>query len=346
MQVARFYAPRDLRVEDAPEPEPGPRGVLVRVRACSTCGTDAKIFEHGHPRLVPPRVLGHEVTGEVVAPGERVAGWKPGDRVQIIAAIPCGRCATCRRGWQTVCPAQKAIGYQFDGGFAEYLHVPEDVLAVDGLHRIPDGVGYAEASLAEPLACVINGQDLARVGEGDSVVVVGAGPIGCLHVRLARARGAASVCLVGLNRPRLELAAERVAPDAVVCSEESDAVGEVLRATGGHGADVVIVACGSGRAQSDALRMAALRGRISFFGGLPKSDPIIPFDSNLLHYRELTVVGASGSTPGQNGAALRGIACGAIPVADLITHRLPLSDVVEGIQTAKRGVGMKVTIEP
>ena len=125
---------------------------------------------------------------------------------------------------------------------------------------------------------------------------------------------------MGLNWPRLELAAERVAPDAVICSEESDAVAEVLRATSGRGADVAIVACGSGRGQVDALRMAALRGRVSFFGGLPKSDPIIPFDANLLHYRELTVVGASGSTPEQKGAALRGIASGEIPVADLIIH--------------------------
>ena len=304
MKVARYYAPGDVRIEDSPEPRPGPREVKIRVRACSTCGTDAKIYAHGHHRLQPPRVLGHEVAGEVVEVGADAGPWAPGDRVQVIAAIPCGVCDECLRGWQTVCPNQKAIGYHFDGGFAEYLAVPDEVLRVDGLNRIPDGVSYAEASVAEPFACAINAQELARVSDGDTVVVVGAGPIGCLHVRLARARGAAAVYLIELSRQRLDLAADRVHPDAAVCSAETDAVDAVRKLTDGRGVDVVITAASSGRAQEEALEMAALRGRISLFGGLPKDKPIIAFDSNLVHYRELTVVGANGSSPDHNRQAL------------------------------------------
>ncbi len=273
MKVARYYAPGDVRIEETPEPAPGPREVKLRVMACSTCGTDAKIYAHGHHRLQPPRVLGHEVAGEVVDVGADAASWTSGDRVQMIAAIPCGVCDECRRGWPTVCPNQKAIGYHFDGGFAEHLIVPEDVLRVDGLNRIPDGVSYAEASVAEPFACAINAQELARVDDGDTVVVVGAGPIGCLHVRLARARGAGAVYLVELSRQRLDLAAERVQPDGAVCSAETDAVDAVRKLTDGRGVDVVITAASSGRAQEEALEMAALRGRISLFGGLPKDNP-------------------------------------------------------------------------
>jgi L-iditol 2-dehydrogenase len=346
MRVARFYAPGDIRLEDADEPAPGPDEVKLRVRQCSTCGTDVKIFNHGHHHLVPPRVIGHEIAGEVVEAGANVRGWAPGDRVQVIAAVPCGVCPDCARGRQTVCPNQTSVGYHYDGGFAEFLVVPKAVLAVDGLNRIPDGVSFAEASVAEPLACVVNGQELAGVGPGDDVVVVGAGPIGCLHVRLARANGARRVFLVELNRSRLDMSAAVVEPDAAICAAETDAVDEVRKLTDGRGADVVITAAASGAAQQDALQMTARSGRISFFGGLPKDKPTITLDANLVHYRELTIVGANGSSPAHNKRALELIASGQVPVHDLITHRLPLAQLPEAIELVASGRAIKVTIEP
>jgi L-iditol 2-dehydrogenase len=344
VKVARFYSPGDIRVEDAPEPSPGPGDVKIRVRNCSTCGTDVKISKFGHHHLRPPRVMGHEIAGEVADVGAEVTGWQPGDRVQVIAAIPDGTCEECRRGRMTVCPNQESMGYHYDGGFAEYTIVPAKVLAVDGLNRLPDELGFDEASVAEPLACVLNGQELARVGEGDDVVVIGAGPIGCLHVRLARARGAARVFLADLNPDRLAMSAERVEPDAAL--HGTDLVDQVMKLTDGRGADAVITAAASGAAQEQALQMAARQGRISFFGGLPKDDPVIACDSNTVHYRELTIVGANGSSPRHNARALELIASGAVPVADLITHHLPLADVLEGIDIVARGTAIKVTIEP
>jgi L-iditol 2-dehydrogenase len=345
MRVVRFHAPRDVRVEDAPEPTAGPGGLLVRVRNCSVCGTDAKIWRSGHPDLRPPRVLGHEVAGEVVEVADGAGGWSVGDRVQVIAAIPDGTCHECRHGWQTVCPNQERIGYQHDGGFAELMRVPAKVLAVAGVNRIPEGMSFAEASVAEPLSCVINGQELAGVGDGQTVVVVGAGPVGCLHVRLARVRGAARVLLIELNPRRLELAAGLVAPDEAIGAGATDTVEAVRALTEGRGADVVIVAAGSGKAQEDALRMAARRGTVSFFGGLPKDRPTIACDANIVHYREVGIVGANGSSPDHNRQALELIASGAVPVADLITHRLPLERTVEGIHTMTSGEAIKVTIE-
>jgi L-iditol 2-dehydrogenase len=344
MRVVRFHAPGDVRIEEAPEPQPGPGEVKLRVHNCSTCGTDVKIWRHGHHHIVPPRVMGHEIAGEVVA--SNADEWSVGDRVQVIAAIPCGQCEQCHRGRLTVCPNQESIGYHYDGGFADYVIVPAKVLAVDGLHRIPDLLSYAEASVAEPLACVLNGQRLAEVGAGDNVVVIGSGPIGCLHVRLARARGAARVFLIDLNADRLGRAADLVSPDAALASAEVDVVDSVAKLTDGRGADVVITAAASGAAQEQALQMAARRGRISLFGGLPKESPVIRLDANLVHYRELTLVGANGSSPADNAEALGLIASGAVPVADLITHRLPLERALDAFETVARGEAIKVTIEP
>jgi L-iditol 2-dehydrogenase len=346
MKVARYYAPEDLRIEDAAVPEPGPGELLLQVRNCATCGTDVKIYYHGHHHIVPPRVLGHEVAGEVVALGSGTTGFDIGDRVQLIAAVPCGDCRECRRGNMTVCERLTSIGYHYDGGFAEYLVVPELVLRVNGLNRIPEHVSFEEAAMTEPLACVLNGQELARVGPGDDVVVVGAGPIGSLHVRLARARGASRVFVIEQSAERLALAVEHVKPDGVVLSPSQDPIESIREFTEGRGADVVLVAAASGKAQEQALEMAAPRGRVSLFAGLPKDAPTITLDSNRVHYRELTVVGAAGSTPAHNTAALALIATEEVPVRDLITHRIPLERVHEAIYGVRNGTGIKYVIAP
>jgi len=346
VKVVRYYAPGDVRIEEAPEPVPGPDELKIRVRACSTCGTDLKIYRHGHHRIDPPRVLGHEIAGEIVEVGARAGEWTVGERVQVIAAIPCGECAQCKAGRMTVCPNQTSMGYQYDGGFAAYMIVPASVLKVGGLNRIPEGISFAEASVAEPLACVLNGQELARVGAGDEVVVVGSGPIGCLHVRLAKARGAERVFLVEVNAERLARAAELVRPDEAVHAGDGPVAEQILKLTDGRGADVVITAAASAAAQQEAVTYAARQGRISFFGGLPQAAPTSTVDANLVHYRELTIVGANGSSPAHNAAALDLIASGAVPVADLITHRLPLDAIHEALETIEQGRSVKVTIEP
>jgi L-iditol 2-dehydrogenase len=200
--------------------------------------------------------------------------------------------------------------------------------------------------MTEPLACVLNGQELTRVGTGDDVVVVGAGPIGCLHARLARARGAARVFMIEQSPERLALAAERVEPDEAILAPAQDPVEAVRSFTDGRGADVVIVAAASRKAQEQALEMAAPRGRVSLFAGLPKDAPTITLDANRVHYRELAVVGAAGSTPAHNAAALALIANGQVPVEDLITHRMPLERVHEAIAGVRSGTGIKYVIAP
>jgi L-iditol 2-dehydrogenase len=349
VKVARFYEPGDLRVEEAERPTPAANELLLRVHACATCGTDVKIFHHGHRNLKTlPRVIGHEIAGEVVEVGSDDLGWQPGDRVQCIAFVPCGRCFQCTHRAMTVCDNATSVGYDYDGGFAEFMIVPENVLRVDGLNRIPEGLEYHVAAATEPLACALNAQEQVEVGtyDDETVVVFGSGPIGCMHVMLARAKGAERVFMVEINADRLKLAGDLVELDATIDASAQDPVEAIRDLTDGRGVDVSIVAAGSGRAQVQAIDMAAPRGRISLFGGLPKDNSDITVDANVVHYSELTIVGPAGSTPTHNQQALEMIGSGAVPIAELITHRLPLDRVHDALTAVESGTSIKVVITP
>jgi L-iditol 2-dehydrogenase len=348
MLALRFYAPEDVRLVDVPEPACGPDEIKIKVKNCSTCGTDVKIKKNGHPNITGETTLGHEVAGEIVEIGANALGdFKIGDRVQSIAAVPCGDCYECGKGWMEVCQNQTSVGYQYDGGFAEFMIVPAQVLKVDGLNKIPDNVGYDEASAAEPFACAINAQEQLGIEEGDFTVVFGAGPIGCMHIRIARGvHKVGPVVLVDVNAERLKMSADAVSPDHVINAAEVDVVEEVMKLTGGRGADVIITATPANVTQEQAISMAARNGRISFFGGLPKTDPYIRCDSNVVHYRQLHIHGANGSSPDHNKRALQYISTGQVPVKDLITKHIPLSEVMSAFDIVAKGEAIKVTVEP
>lgn len=346
MKAALFQGPGDLHVIDVDSPSAAPDELKIRVESCATCGTDAKIFGHGHPRLNPPQIIGHEIAGEIIEVGVDTSGYSVGDRVQIIAAVPCEECWACKAGKEGICINQTSMGYQYPGGFAEEMIVPAAVLKANGVNIIPGDLSFDEASVTEPLACALNAQRLIHVGDGDTVLVMGAGPIGCLHVRLARALGATKVMLADVNGSRLHLSADVVKPDRAIDMSSEDLAAIVLEETEGIGPSVIITAAPAGVAQEQAIAMAAPGGRVSFFGGLPKDKPLITVDSNVVHYKELILAGANGSSPAQNAEALALIASGKVPVADLITHRLPLSQVEDAIHAVTSGEAIKVVIKP
>ena len=346
MKAALFQGPGDLHVIDVDSPSAAPDELKIRVESCATCGTDAKIFGHGHPRLNPPQIIGHEIAGEIIEVGKDTSGYSVGDRVQIIAAVPCEECWACKAGKQGICINQTSMGYQYPGGFAEEMIVPAAVLKANGVNIIPGDLSFDEASVTEPLACALNAQRLIHVGDGDTVLVMGAGPIGCLHVRLARALGATKVMLADVNGGRLHLSADVVKPDRAIDMSSEVLAAIVLEETEGIGPSVIITAAPAGVAQEQAIAMAAPGGRVSFFGGLPKDKPLITVDSNVVHYKELILAGANGSSPAQNAEALALIASGKVPVADLITHRLPLSQVEDAIHAVTSGEAIKVVIKP
>jgi L-iditol 2-dehydrogenase len=345
MRAAVFHGPEDVRVDEVPRPVIDETGLLVKVAACAVCGSDVRTFRHGARNITPPVVLGHEVSGTVEEVGAAVAGYSVGQRVAVAPAIPCGECRYCRRGAETMCERLQSIGYDFNGGLAEFLAVPPSAVRAGCVNSVPANVSFDEAAIAEPLACVINAQELIGVGEGDTVVVLGAGPVGCLHASLARIRKAAKVLLADIRPERLQLAAAFGA-DRLIDGSRDDVRARVLEETEGHGASVVIVAAPSHQAQELAVTLAARRGRVNFFGGLPKTRPTVTLDANMVHYRELSIVGSYGSRPAHNRMALELVAAGRLPVRALVGLELPLERVVDGLHAVEQGRVLKVVVRP
>jgi L-iditol 2-dehydrogenase len=345
MKAAVFENVETMVLKEVPTPKCEDDGLLIKVRACAICGTDIKVYHSGHRHIVPPRITGHEVSGEIVEAGKNVSGFAVGERVAVAPAVPCGSCYYCEKGIFGMCDRLAPIGYQYDGGFAEYMAVPPLAVWMNCVNRLPENVSYPEGALAEPLACAINGQNLSRVKEGDVVLVIGAGPLGCMHTRLARTNGAARTILADISPQRLAMAKVAQA-DVYVNPEEQSLKSVVMAETDGRGADVVITACSSAEAQQEAMELVAKRGNINFFGGLPKGRSTITIDSNLIHYREFSVTGTHGSSPEHNKTALDLISRGLIKVEDLISETIPLERVVEGIGMADTGKYMKIIVVP
>lgn len=334
-----------LVVKSVPDPQPDEGSVILRVSLCSICGSDLRIYHYGHPRVTLPQILGHEVAGQIEAVGGGVKNHRVGDRVAVAPRIPCGECFYCRKGQYTYCSDNLSIGYQLSGGYAEYLLVPRRGVRLGVVNKIPDGVSFEAGALAETLACCLRAQRASAVSRGDAVVIVGGGPVGIMHARLARVSGAGRVILVERETGRLGQV-DLGSVDRVVDSARGDVEPEVLALTNGDGADVVIVACSSAEAQEQSLSLARKGGRVNFFGGLPSGRSEISIDSNLIHYGEVSVQGTHGSAPDDNREAVDMLAGGVMKVDDLITHRFPLDLIRDAFLFADSREGMHVAVLP
>lgn len=351
MLAAVLTAPKTIELQEMPAPACDADSVLVRVRACAVCGSDVRILNYGNPRVAPPQVMGHEIAGDAAAVGERVGKFAVGDRVAIGADVPCGECPACEAGYGNNCRTNLAMGYQFAGGFAEYVLLEPRVVRYGPVHRIPEALDYDLATLAEPLACALNGYELVGgVRPGETVVVIGAGPIGLMLLELGRLFGAGRLVLVQRSRARLELA-RPFGPDVTICTLDEDPVERVRAVTGGAGADVIFTANASPEAQEQALQMLGFRARLNLFGGLPPGSRPISFDSNLVHYREATVTGSHGSVPRQHRLALEMLAQGeegrrGVVGGRYITHRFALADIHQAFAVAAAKEALKVIVRP
>ena len=341
MKAAMLYGIRDLRIEEVEPPKIEPGEVLVKIKAATTCGTDLKIFKRGYvSRVIKlPTVFGHEWAGEVVEVGEGVSWPEVGMRVRAGNSAPCLRCRMCQKGDYNLCEDMIWLW----GAYAEYIKVPPRMVTVN-MQEIPSHISFEEAALAEPLACVLHGIEKAGVGLGDSVAILGAGPIGLMHLLCAKKLGASKVIIVDLVEERLEIA-ERLGADETVNAGEKSVVEEVRRLTDGYGADVVIEAIGLPQTWEQALKLVRRGGTVLEFGGCPPGTEI-KVNTELLHYDQVRVMGVFHATPLHFKKALNLIASRTIDVRPLITRKMPLEkikDAFELLLTSKRDIKIAIT---
>jgi L-iditol 2-dehydrogenase len=345
MKAVVFHAPEDERVEDFPKPECGAGEILVKVDACAVCGSDLKAFHVGNPRIKPPMVIGHEFTGIIEELSEGVDGYAVGDRIVMATSVSCGECVYCKKGLANLCVDLAPMGYSYPGGMAEYVSIPKR--AVDNGHvvKVPSDMKPEHAALAEPVSCGVNSVEQCNIEDGDTVLVMGAGPMGIINAVVARGLGASQIIMSEINPSRLTQC-EDFGFDILVNPGEQDLEQVVKDATGGIGADVVIVAAPANQPQEQALALVRKHGTVCLFASLPVERKMLNIDSRLLHYGELRVIGTSDSRPEHVEIAVKLLADGKLPADKLASHIMKLDDIIEAYDLMKTGEALRVVLTP
>jgi len=328
MRAALLYGVKDLRIQDIDMPEVEHGEILVKVKAATTCGTDLKIFQRGYVEGVIklPTVFGHEWAGDIIEVGEGVSWLKKGMRVRAGNSSPCLRCRMCQKEKYNLCEDMMWLW----GAYAEHIKVPARIVMLN-TQEIPPHVTYEEAAVTEPLACVLHGIEEARVKLGDTVAIIGAGPIGLLHLLTVKKMGANRVIISDTVDERLQLA-EKIGADETINAKTEDTVEKTKQLTEGYGADVVIEAIGLPTTWEQALKMVRKGGTVLEFGGCPPGTEI-KVSTEQLHYEETTILGAFHTTPAHFRKALNLIASGTINVKPLITRKMKLDQINEAFET-------------
>ena len=324
MMAAVLYGKEHLQIESVAVPGIEPGDVLVRVRAALTCGTDVKVFERGyHARMiVPPALFGHELAGDIVAAGDSVRKFRVGQRVVAANSAPCQECFYCLRGNENLC---QDLLFN-NGAYAEYIRIPARIVERN-MYELPAHVSYQDAALVEPLACVLRGLDETGIRPGDTVAVMGLGPIGLMFVRLAKVYGARVIAL-GRRQTQLERALEMGADEAVISGDPELLIHNVRDLTGGRGTDIAIEAVGQPEAWQTAVRLLRRGGVVNFFGGCP-NDSKISLDTSLLHYSEITCKASFHHTPAHIRKALEIVSAGEIGSQHFVNREEPLANLNE-----------------
>jgi L-iditol 2-dehydrogenase len=346
MSAVVVRAPMQFGVETVPVPAVPEGGFLIKVAACGLCGSDLRTLRVGHRKVTFPWIIGHEVSGTVTETGASYHGkWQVGEVVAVGPPAYCGVCDFCLNGSYELCNDYREIAQAWPGGFADYLAVPGECVRLGAIEYVPEGLDPAIAGIAEPVSSCVLAQEKGRIGLGDTVVIIGSGPIGCIHTSLARARGADSIYLVDINEERLRMAAA-FEPDGLINSAKVDLVSEIRRLTHDMGADVIITATPAPIAQVQAVEMAKKGGRVLVFGGLPKNDSKPGIDMNTVHYNALHIIGTTIFAPRHYRQALKLLASGRVPGDRVVTHRFPLSEFKAGATLALEGKVLKAVFLP
>ena len=362
MNAAVFYSPNNLSVQEIQFPtNQDEKGVMLKVNACAVCGYDVRVFRNGHSKVTPPIILGHELCGEILKTITTTTASndiiKEGSRVAVCPVIPCLNCRYCYNKQYNLCINLKEIGSTVDGGFAEYVKIPKNIIQIGGLVSVPDNLSNEEAALLEPLACCLNA--FSHIGqiitegerERSSVVIIGDGPIGLLHLQLSKLYGAKTI-VVGKISARIQKAKSMGADEVIFADDDHQSSGKetsdnVLEFTDGIGANVVIVATSNPAALDLTMKIAAKNSIINIFAGMPKennNNNAIPIDPNWLHYNQISITGSFSSTPSMLYEAARLASTKEVDLSKIVTHRYSLSNIEEAILATEKYYGLRAVI--
>ncbi len=345
MKALLFYGPNSYELKEIPKPKPGKGELLLKVKAAAICGSDVRMIRNGYRGVTreTPRIYGHEIAGIVEEVGERAwdAGYRPGDAVAVAPNMGCGVCDMCVSGNTHLCSGYKAFGINMDGGFAEYVVIPEIAVRQGNLVRITigDGMTFSKAAVVEPLSCVYNGFEKLNIRPNDTVLIIGSGPIGIMHAMLAKMAGASKVMVNDLNEERLKLVSDF--DPFFLTYHGDDLKGYVMEQTGSRGVDVCITACPAPSAQAASLDLLAVNGRVNFFGGLPAGKDRVELSTNLIHYKQLVVTGSARASLRQYRTCMRLVESGVLKLDGILSAEYPLTDFEKTVTAAVNGEKLK-----
>lgn len=342
MKAAVMYGPNDIRIEEVAKPTCPEGGLILKVMAVGLCGSDIRNLTTDSRKGAYPFIYGHEIVGVVDEVDPAVTEYKVGDRLFLFPGTYCMKCDACISGHSENCT--NANGLAGTGGFAQYVAVSAKKIELGGIYHIPEHVKFETASLGEPLTSVYACMENCSVGYPDTVVIIGAGPIGCFMSQLAKIRGAQKVIMIDINSKRLEMS-NQFGVDATINSAEVDPIAAVKEMTNGKGADKVISANPSNEAQSQSIFMAKAGGLVVFFGGVAKGS-LTELDTNHIHYQNIWIKGHFGASYAQSRNAFELAVSDNFPANRFITHRLPLESIHEGIALTRSGEAIKVVLFP
>ncbi len=358
MLAAVFTKIKNMDLKEVDFPEATPTNLILKIDACGLCGSDVRVYFNGSDRVPPPWIMGHEVAGTLIHIGAEAKkdiyiqdmGLQENDRIIVISTLSCGSCEYCRSGNENLCIHRSLTGYPpYPGGYAQYM--PVFPIQFRNIFKIPEGLSAIQATLADPLSDALHGINILDIQIGDTVVIMGSGPIGAMHAALASLRGAARVLLADISENRLRMSQEVLAGFArieyIKVPEKADQQEELLNMKiGKKGAEKIIVASASPEAQEYSLRLSKKRANIMYFGGLPPSKKFVNFESNILHYGEQIVQGSYASKYAEQKLALELIDLGMIPAEKIINHISSLPSINEGFALIGAGEVMKVVTVP
>ena len=345
MRAVVLSGPNQFAPAEIEKPQIGPDEILLEMKAAAICGTDMRILTGKKTKGVRyPSVIGHEFCGVIAEVGADVKGYEVGEKVAVANVIPCHHCSSCLRGRTNACLDRKAIGYEFDGGFEEYIRIPSICIENGNVVKLPEYMSYQAGALIEPLSCCIRGLKNAGTGFNDDVLIVGAGPIGLFHLQLSKIAGARKVIVSEPNEQRRKVALE-LGADLVVNPTKEDLPAIVDRETNGQGMDVIVMAIGVPALVNSTLKLCKRGGTVNLFAGFAGTGEST-VEVNTIHYNEINVNGSTAYKLEDYLAAAEMIKSGKIDADKIVTHRFKIEDFQKAYDVCVAGTGLKVIIEP